>query len=254
MQRIIAIANQKGGVGKTTTAINLGASLAVADRRVLLIDSDPQGNATSGLGFRPKTLERTILDFLLDGLALSEVMLDTMLPGLMLVPANQTLVQAEKELLAIDRRASVLRTLLTPLAASFDFVLIDCPPSLGLLTANALTAADSLLIPLQAEYYALEGLSALFDTIRLIRKTSNPGLEILGILLTMFDPRNRLSFEVADDVRQKYPDKVFKQIIPRNVRLAESPSHGLPIVKYDIRSSGAEAYLSLAREILGGGS
>lgn len=252
MGRIITIANQKGGVGKTTTAINLAAGLAAAEKNVLLIDSDPQGNATSGVGVERFGLEYTLYDYLIQDLDLDEVIQTTPLSGLSLVPANQDLIGAEIELMDAPRRETILARKLQAAAGRFDYIIIDCPPSLQLLTINALAAANSLLVTLQAEYYALEGLSLLIKTVRVIRRSLNPDLELLGILLTMFDKRNRLSHQVAAEVQKHFPGQVFGTVIPRNVRLSEAPSHGLPILLYDIRSSGAEAYLALTKEILNG--
>jgi chromosome partitioning protein len=253
MGKIITIANQKGGVGKTTTAVNLSACLAAAEKKVLLVDADPQGNATSGLGVDRTGLSATLYDVLIQDYPLAEVVRPTGLPGLTLLPANQDLIGAEVEMIDLDDRERVLARRLETIRDDYDFVLIDCPPSLGFLTVNALTASVGVIIPLQAEYYALEGLSHLIKTIRLVRHAYNPGLDLMGILLTMFDTRNRLAHQVADDVRRHFPAKVYKSVIPRNVRLSESPSHGLPVIQYDIRSSGAEAYLAFAREILNGG-
>jgi chromosome partitioning protein len=252
MGRIITIANQKGGVGKTTTAINLAACLAAAEKKVLLVDSDPQGNASSGVGVRREGLRKTLYEFLIGDAELSEVEQPTALPGLTVIPATQDLVGAEIELADMPDREHFLSRRLQPLAPNFDYIIIDCPPSLQFLTINALTAGNSLLIPLQTEYYALEGLSHLLKTVRIIRRSYNPQLELMGILLTMFDVRNRLAHQVAEDVQGHFPGKVFQSVIPRNVRLSESPSHGQPIIIYDIRSSGAAAYLSLAKEILNG--
>lgn len=250
MARVIAIANQKGGVGKTTTAVNLAASLAAAEKRTLLVDFDPQGNATSGVGVDPNNIDQTVYHALLGSSAAEEVLVMTPLEQLALLPANPDLIGAEVELISAIARENKLKTALQAIAEEFDYVLIDCPPSLGLLTINALTAANQVLIPLQCEYYAMEGLSQLVNTIRLIQRELNPGLEILGILLTMFDARNNLSHQVSDEIRQHFSAQVFETVIPRNVRLSEAPSHGLPALLYDISSRGATAYLDLAREII----
>jgi len=253
MSRVIAIANQKGGVGKTTTAINLGASLAVAERRTLVIDIDPQANATSGLGLNRRQDFPNIYQVLVGERSLEDaIRREVHFPFLDLVPSTRDLVGAEIEMVSMISRETVLRRALEPVRDSYDFVLVDCPPSLGLLTLNTLTAADSVLIPIQCEFYALEGLSQLLNTIRLVQRALNPELEIEGVLLTMFDRRLNLSNQVAADAREFFGSKVFRTAIPRNVRLAEAPSFGEPIVQYDILSSGAQSYLALAREILGG--
>jgi chromosome partitioning protein len=254
MARIVAIANQKGGVGKTTTTINLAASLALADRRVLLIDIDPQGNLTSGAGQKGKTTEAgTIYDALTStepSADLRPFVVPTAVDRMLLVPADRDLTGAEIELVTLTRREERLRTLLEPLREQFDYIFIDCPPSLGLLTLNALVAADAVLIPLHCEYFALEGLADLVGTMRRVRAAFNPALDIEGVLLTMFDERTNLGQQVANDVRQFFKEKVFRTVIPRNVRLGEAPSHGMPVMLYDGKSRGAEAYLALAREVL----
>jgi len=253
MGRVICIANQKGGVGKTTTAINLSASIAVAEKKVLLIDIDPQGNSTSGMGLRKERAEGTIYQALLRGGGLKEMILKTALGFLDMVISNTDLIGAEVELIQEKDREKKLDRLIREVEADYDFVFIDCPPSLGLLTINSLTASHSVIIPLQCEYYAMEGLGQLLKTIRLIKQALNPRLEIEGILLTMFDIRNNLSHQVAQEVRTHFKNKVFQTIIPRNIRLSEAPSHGKPVLLYDIHSRGAESYLNLAKEIMGNG-
>jgi chromosome partitioning protein len=252
--RIIAVSNQKGGVGKTTTAINLAASLALADKKVLLVDIDPQANLTSGVGQREAAGERgTIYDCLT---AASEdampavPILDTGVHGLSLVPADRSLTGAEVELVTLPNRETRLRSLLSQLRADYDFIFVDTPPSLGLLTLNALVAADAIIIPLNAEYFALEGLADLVSTLRRVRSGLNPHLDIAGVLLTLHDERTNLAQAVAKEVREFFGDKVFSTVIPRNVRLGEAPSHGKPVILYDVRSRGAEAYLALAKELL----
>ena len=253
MGRVICIANQKGGVGKTTTAINLSASIAVAEKKVLLIDIDPQGNSTSGMGLRKERADGTIYQALLQGSGLKEMILKTALGFLDMVISNTDLIGAEVELIHEKEREKKLARLIKEVEGDYDFIFIDCPPSLGLLTINSLTASHSVIIPLQCEYYAMEGLGQLLKTIRLIKQALNPRLEIEGILLTMFDSRNNLSHQVAQEVRTHFKNKVFQTIIPRNIRLGEAPSHGKPALLYDIHSKGAESYLSLAKEIMGNG-
>ncbi len=251
MARVIAIANQKGGVGKTTTAINLGASLAVAERRTLIIDIDPQGNATSGLGVERTASHSTIYDLLVSRRTADEcVVPEVGFPCLDLIPSTRDLVGAEIELVDAGSRESVLREALQPVLDNYDYILVDCPPSLGLLTLNTLTAADSVLIPIQCEFYALEGLSQLLNTVRLVQRSLNPDLDIEGVLLTMFDRRLNLSKQVAEEAREYFGEKVYDTTIPRNVRLAEAPSFGKPIIQYDILSAGAQCYLALAQEVI----
>lgn len=250
MGRVIAIANQKGGVGKTTTAISLSASLAAAEQKILLVDIDPQANATGGLGIRDGEVGRSIYDLLLQEVPYQEVVLETKIPYLFLLPSKTSLVGAEIELVGEEEREFLLKKALEELRGEYDFIFIDTPPSLGLLTLNALVASDSVLIPIQPEYYALEGLGKLLETIRLIQKRLNPNLTIEGLLFTLYDGRLNLAKEVAEEVKKFFKGNVFETVIPRNVRLAEAPSHGKPILLYDILSPGAVNYMGLAREVM----
>jgi len=249
MPRILAIANQKGGVGKTTTAVNLATALSATGKRVLLVDLDPQGNATTGLGIRRADVKRSTYDVVFDSEPVAGVALPTKVPGLSVLPSSIHLSGAELELVSVTRREYRLQDALR-IPLSYDHIIIDCPPSLSLLTLNALVAADSVLVPLQCEFFALEGLSHLTRTIERVRAAFNPRLALHGVVLTMFDARNNLSAMVADDVRSFFGDKVYKTVIPRNVRLSEAPSHGLPAIVYDMRCPGARAYISLAAEVL----
>ena len=250
MTEIIAICNQKGGVGKTTTAINLSACLAAAEKKTLLIDLDPQGNSTTGIGFNKYSIQKSVYDVLLSDVELSTLFLDTELPHLKLLPSNQALVGAEIELVDIVSRETVLKNRLQAIRDGFDFVIIDCPPSLGLLTINALSAANAVLIPVQCEYYAMEGLADLQRTISFVRERLNDQLTVRGIVLTMFDARNNLSYQVSNEIRTHFQEAVFQITIPRNVRLSEAPSHGKPIILYDVNSKGASSYVALAQELL----
>jgi len=252
MAKIIGIANQKGGVGKTTTAINLSASLAAADMRTLLIDLDPQSNATSGMGIRKGSYERSTYEILVHDEPLAAAILPTELDALHIIPASRQLVGATVELAQDEGRYQRLRAALGSVRDKYDFVIIDCPPSLDILTVNALVAADSVLVPIQCEYFALEGAFELMETIRAIRNSRNPNLEIEGVLLTMFDERTNLSVQVMEDLKAFFGKQVFTTIVPRNVRLGEAPSHGRPIILYDIKSKGAESYIRLAKEIIHG--
>lgn len=250
MARVISIANQKGGVGKTTTAVNLAASLAVSEKRTLLIDCDPQGNTTSALGFPKDPARRTLYQTLILGEPIERVTIDAKVEGLDLIPADKNLVGAAVELVSMDEREYKLKTAIQRVREKYKYILIDCPPSLDLLTLNALAASDSVLVPIQCEYLALEGVSELLDTLMRLRRTINPALSVEGILLTMYDDRTILSKQVAADLRSFFGPQVFESVIPRNVRLAEAPSHGMPVIFYDIHSKGAESYIQLAKEVM----
>jgi chromosome partitioning protein len=253
MGKIIAVANQKGGVGKTTTAINLAAALAAAEKKVLLVDADPQANATSGCGLGRDNSRKTLYDALVAGGSIRDMVTPTEMPTLWVVPSDKNLAGAEVELVANDRRNYALKDLLTGIKDYFHYIIVDCPPALGILTINGLTAADSLLVPIQCEYYALEGVTELFDTLARLRRELNPDLTIEGLLLTMYDERTNLSAAVAKDLRDFYGSQVLNTVIPRNVRLAEAPSFGKPIMLYDPKSRGAESYAELAKEIMNNG-
>ncbi|MBW1888440.1 MAG: ParA family protein [Deltaproteobacteria bacterium] len=253
MGNIISIANQKGGVGKTTTAVNLAASIAAMEKSCLLVDCDPQGNATTGLGIDKADLNNGLYELILGSMSAENVIIETELSGLSLLGATHDLIGAEVEMVSVDDREYRLREKLMPLKDRYDYIFLDCPPSLGFLTVNALTAADSVLVPLQCEYYALEGLSELLKTVRAVQNGLNRSLTLSGIVLTMYDSRNNLSYQVEEEVRGHFKDTVFKTIIPRNVRLSEAPSYGKPILLYDIRSKGAQTYLALARELMSRG-
>jgi chromosome partitioning protein len=254
MRKIICIANQKGGVGKTTTAINLSASLAATEKRTLLIDCDPQGNASNGIGVEKSLIaEKNLYHSMAGKVPLKDVIVSTQIPTLDIISANRDLIGVEVEFVSLPNREKRLQDLLQKMDVPYEFIIIDCPPSLGFLTINSLVASDYLIIPLQCEYFAMEGLGYLLQTVKLIKARLNPSLFLRGILLTMFDTRNRLSHRVAEDVRKHFGKRVFKTVIPRNVRLSESPSHGLPIILYDIGSRGAISYMELAKEMLSNG-
>ncbi len=250
MGKVISIANQKGGVGKTTTAVNLSASLAIAEIKTLLVDADPQGNSSSGVGYDKEDIRENLYHALIGQVSIREIIKDTEIPHLKVVTANTDLIGAEIELINEIAREKKLKEVLWEVVAEYDFVFIDCPPSLGLLTVNSLAASHSVLIPLQCEYYAMEGLTQLLKTIRLVKEHLNPDLQIEGILLTMYDVRNNLSQQVAEEVRSHFRGKVFSTVIPRNIRLSEAPSYGRPVILYDAHSKGAQSYIELAKEIL----
>ena len=250
LAKVIAIANQKGGVGKTTTAVNLSACLAYKGKKVMVIDVDPQGNTTSGLGIDKQNIARSIYEVIINDESIEEALMPTMVENLFICPSNIQLVGAEVELVSVISRETRLKIALQDVRDNYDFIIIDCPPSLGLLTLNALTAADTILVPIQCEYYALEGLSQLMNTVKLVQRHLNPSLEVEGVVLTMFDARTNLSIQVVEDVKKYFRNKVYRTIIPRNVRLSEAPSFGLPIILYDPKSKGAECYLDLAQEVI----
>ena len=248
--KVIAIANQKGGVGKTTTSVNLSACLADLGKKVLLVDLDPQGNSTSGFGFDKTKIKQSVYDVLVNDISVEGVILQTKIDNLMLLPATIQLAGAEIELVSIMSRETKLKRVLDKIKYNYDYIIIDCPPSLGLLTINSLTAANSVLVPIQCEFYALEGLSQLMNTITLVQKNLNPALSLEGVVLTMFDARTNLSIQVVDEVKNHFRHKVYQTIIPRNVRLSEAPSHGQPITRYDPKSKGSEVYIDLAKEVI----
>ena len=250
MTQIISIANQKGGVGKTTTSVNLSAALAKIGKKILLVDCDSQANATTGMGIDKPSLELSLYQGLIGEAAIEDIIYPTMLPKLMMIPANSDLIGFEIEMVAAPDRATRLKTLLAPVMDKFDYIIIDCPPALGLLTLNAFTASDAVLIPLQSEFYALEGLGQLLDTIKRVKSSFNPGLKIKGILLTMYDRRTNLSQQVVEDAKKYFKNMVFTTKIPRNVKLGEAPSYGLPVILYDKLSQGSKSYVAFARELL----
>ena len=250
MGRIIAIANQKGGVGKTTTSINLSAAMAASGKKILVIDTDPQGNTTSGFGIEKNDLENTIYELMLSECSIKECILNDVIDGVSIIPSHVNLAAAEIELIGIDKKEFILKREVEWIKDSYDYIIIDCPPSLNLLTLNAMTTADSVLVPIQCEYYALEGLSQLIHTINLVKERLNPDLDMEGVVFTMYDSRTNLSSQVVENVKSHLNQRVFETVIPRNIRLAEAPSYGMPINMYDAKSAGAEAYMSLAGEIL----
>ena len=250
MVKVIAIANQKGGVGKTTTAVNLAACLAKQGRKVLLIDSDPQGNATSGLGFDKRDIKKCVYDTLINDIPMAEVLKHTAYENLDIIPATIQLAGAEIELVSLMNREGRLKNALERVKHDYDYVIIDCPPSLGLLTINALTAASSVMIPVQCEFYALEGITMLMNTIQLVQRNLNPALKLEGVVMTMFDSRTNLAQDVVEEVKKYFKTKMYKTIVPRNVRLSEAPSHGMPVIDYDSKSKGAQVYMELAQEVI----
>ena len=253
MGKTIAIANQKGGVGKTTTSINLSASLAAKGKKVLVIDTDPQGNTTSGFGVEKNDLDNTVYELMLSECSIKECILKDVIDGVSIIPSNVNLAAAEIELIGVDRKEYILKREVEWIKDSFDYIIIDCPPSLSMLTINAMTTADTVLVPIQCEYYALEGLSQLIHTINLVKERLNPDLDIEGVVFTMYDSRTNLSMQVVENVKSNLSQKVFQTLIPRNIRLAEAPSYGMPINAYDPKSAGAEAYIQLAEEVINGG-
>lgn len=250
MSKVIAIANQKGGVGKTTTAVNLSSCLAVKGKKVLIIDIDPQGNTSSGLGVDKTGIDTSIYDVIINDVPIKDTLLQTKIDNLLISPSNIQLAGAEVELVSVISRETRLKYAIEPVRDEFDYIIIDCPPSLGLITVNALTSADTILVPIQCEYYALEGLSQLMNTVKIVQKHLNPSLKVEGVVLTMFDARTNLSIQVVEEVKKYFGNKVYRTIIPRNVRLSEAPSYGLPIILYDSKSKGAECYMELAEEVI----